>query len=129
MLAHEVFHSFKNKGGKGGWIAIKLDMKKVYDRIEWNYVFTTLKKLGFHNTFVEWIKSCISTISFSVLNNNIPGKQFKPIRGLRQGDPLPHIYLFILYAELLARKVHKESFTNHKDLGVKQGDRALKFLS
>ena len=33
LLAHEVFHSFKNKKGKEGWLAIKLDMEKAYDRL------------------------------------------------------------------------------------------------
>lgn len=34
MLTHEVFHSFRKKSGKEGWLAIKLDMKKAYDRLE-----------------------------------------------------------------------------------------------
>lgn len=34
LLAHEVFHSFKNKSGREGWIAIKLDMEKAHDRLE-----------------------------------------------------------------------------------------------
>ena len=125
LLAHEVFHSFKNKGGKEGWLAIKLDMEKAYDRIEWNYLLVTLSKLGFHTTFIDWIKSCIATVSFSVLVNGIPGRQFTPSRGLRQGDPLSP-YLFILCAELLARKVHKASFADSKDLGVKIGRSGIK---
>ena len=34
LLAHEVFHSFKKKSGNQGWLAIKLDMEKAYDRLE-----------------------------------------------------------------------------------------------
>ena len=125
MLAHEGFHSFEDKGCKEGWLAIKLNMEKAYDRIEWNYLLVTLSKLGFHNIFIDWIKSCIATGSFSVLVNGIPGRQFRPSRGLGQGDPISP-YLFILCAELLARKVHKASFSDTKDLGVKIGRSGVK---
>lgn len=33
LLAHKVFHTFRNKKGQKGWIAIKLDMGKAYDRL------------------------------------------------------------------------------------------------
>lgn len=109
MLADEVFHSFKNKGGKEGWLAIKLDMEKAYDRIEWNYLFITLEKLGFHNTFIEWIKSCITTVSFSVLVNGIPGKQFKPSWGIKQGDSFSPIYLYYVQNFWLGKLIKKVS--------------------
>lgn len=94
LLAHEVFNSFKNKGGKEGWLASKLNMEKSYDRLEWNYVLTTLKKLGFHCQFIEWIKSCITTVSFSIIVNDIVGSQFIPLRHLRQADPLFPFFLY-----------------------------------
>ena len=34
LIAHEVFNAFKKKKGKQGWIAIKLDMEKAYDRLD-----------------------------------------------------------------------------------------------
>ncbi|XP_048490082.1 secreted RxLR effector protein 78-like [Beta vulgaris subsp. vulgaris] len=108
LLAHEVFHSFKNKKGLRGWIALKLDMKKAYDRLEWNFIFITLEKLGFCSRWIEWLKQCITTVSFSVLVNGIPGETFVPSRGIRQGDPLSP-YIFILCAEILARQLHRAS--------------------
>lgn len=90
------FFSFKNKGGKEGWLEIMLDMEKGYDRLEWDYVLVTLRKLGFHHRFIDWIESCISSMSFSVLVNGIPGSQFSSSRGLRQGDHLSP-YLFNLF--------------------------------
>ena len=107
-------------------LAIKLNMEKSYDRIEWNYIFTTLEKIGFHRKFIEWIKSCITIVSFSILVNGIPGKQFKPMHGLRKGILCPHIYLFILCAELLAGEVYQLSFYDSKDLGVKIGRSGIK---
>jgi hypothetical protein len=34
ILAHEIFHSMKNKKGNGGPMAIKLDMEKAFDFME-----------------------------------------------------------------------------------------------
>lgn len=102
LIAHENFQSFKCKSGSTGWIAIKLDMEKTYDRLEWGFIFTSLEKLGFSSQWVGWIKACISSASFSVIVSCVPGDQFYSSRGIRQGDPLSP-YLFILCAELLAR--------------------------
>lgn len=126
ILANEVFQSFKNKCGKeGGWIAIKLDMEKAYDRLERNYIFVTLDKLGFHPKWVSWIKICISSVSFTVLVNEVPGNKFSPSRGIRQGDPLS-LYLFILCGEPLAKQLHQHSFSEDKNLGFKVGRSGIK---
>ena len=34
MIAHEILHSFKKKNGKMGYMVVKFDMKKAYDRLE-----------------------------------------------------------------------------------------------
>ena len=44
-------HKFKNLKTKTAWIAIKLDMEKAYDRIEWDFILKCLQELGFHSTW------------------------------------------------------------------------------
>ena len=56
LLAHEVFHLFKNNKGNQEWLAIKLDMEKAYDGFEWNFIFATFEKLGFCQKWIEWLK-------------------------------------------------------------------------
>lgn len=46
-LAHELFHSFKNKKGKGGFMSFKTDMVKTFDKMEWNFLLAIMEKLGF----------------------------------------------------------------------------------
>lgn len=47
-MAHEYMHFINDaRSGTEGYIAIKLDMSKAYDRLEWYYVEKILVKLGF----------------------------------------------------------------------------------
>lgn len=86
-----------NKTNKTGFWALKLDMSKTYNRVEWNFMEQMMNKLGFAKDFVGLIIRCISSVAYSVrINHDIYGK-IKPQRGLRQGDPLSS-YLFAICA-------------------------------
>ncbi|CAN6552805.1 unnamed protein product [Malus baccata var. baccata] len=61
-------------------MAIKLDMAKAYDRIEWDFLLGMMSSLGFAPLFCNWIKECISSVSFSVLINGSPTGLFRPNR-------------------------------------------------
>jgi hypothetical protein len=100
VLAHEVFHSMKQKKGNGGCMDLKLNM-------EWEFLLNILDLLGFHPTWVHWIRQYITTSSFSILLDRAPYGKFFPSRGLRQGDPLSP-FLFILGSEIMLRLMARE---------------------
>ena len=95
LITNEVIDSLMRKKERG--ILCKLD-KKAYDKISWNFIISVLQKTGFGCKWVNWIRWCISTASFSIIFNGSPMGFFRSSKGLRQGDPLSP-YLFVLGME------------------------------
>lgn len=72
IIVHEILHTLKKKSGKGGLMAIKVDMERAYDKIEWPFLLEVMKCFGFDSIWINWIQQCISTTSFSTLVNGGP---------------------------------------------------------
>ena len=107
---------------------LNLDMEKAFDKMEWDFILSIMIKLGFHSSWINWIKICISSSSFSILINDNPFGLFSPKRGLKQGDPLSH-FLFILGAEVLSRLLFKEEVAgNIKGLKISRTTPAIHHL-
>ncbi|XP_060968361.1 uncharacterized protein LOC133035936 [Cannabis sativa] len=107
ILTQELVHTIRKKRGVGGLMAIKLDMHKAYDRMEWDFVRKVLQANRFDDKACGLLMSCITGVSYSVLMNDTPLKKFKPQRGLRQGDPLSP-YIFLLCQEVLSKIIQSQ---------------------
>jgi len=84
-MAHELLHTIKSKQGRGSLMASKIDMEKTFDRMEWSFLFAILCKMGFHPTWINWIRVYVTSPSFSILINSGSFGLFTLARGLRQG--------------------------------------------
>ncbi|KAA3468918.1 reverse transcriptase [Gossypium australe] len=121
LIAYEVLHSLKMKKKRGQkWnFALKLDMSKAYDRVEWDFLAGMMKHLGFHEEWIILIMRCVCSVSYSVSINECNNDWFSPSRGLRQGDPLSP-FLFLICAEgfsILIEEVRKKGLMKGAPIG------------
>lgn len=101
LVAQEMFHTLKtNESCKKRFMAVKTDMSKAYDRVEWNFIEALMLKMGFLEKWVAWIMWSISFVSYKVLINGEAKGNVTPSRGLHQGDSLSP-FLFIQCTEAL----------------------------
>ena len=88
LVAYESLHAMHcRKKDRRGSLALKLDVSKAYDRVEWAFLKGIMTKLGFPEVRIERVMCCVSTLSFSIRINGKSYSHIIPSRGLCQGDP------------------------------------------
>ncbi|XP_075654720.1 uncharacterized protein LOC142624873 [Castanea sativa] len=107
LVAYETLHYMKNHNSRNsGYMALKLNMSKAYNRVEWSFLRDVMIKMGFSDRWVALVMECVTIVTYSLLINGEPFGDIKPSRGIRQGDPLSP-YLFLLCSEGLHRMIKK----------------------
>ena len=112
VIMQEVLHTMRRKQGGKGYMAIKIDFEKAYDRLRWSFIRDTLLQMNLPLLLINVIMECITTSSLQVLWNGEPTDSFAPSRGIRQGDPLSP-YLFVMCMERLYHTI-EEAIINKK---------------
>lgn len=105
VIAQEVIHSMRKKAGKKCFMAIKIDLKKAYDRLNWEFIHEALQETGLPRDMIHIIMECITSATIKVLWNGEVVIEFVPSRGIRQGDLLS-LYIFVLCIERLSHGIN-----------------------
>lgn len=78
---------------------LSLDQEKAFDRVDWNFMLSTLRTMGFGPSFVAWVELFYTRVRSTVnVNGNLTDFSFLP-RGVRQDCPLSPL-LYVLTAEV-----------------------------
>jgi hypothetical protein len=81
-------------------IVLRLDFRKAFDTVSWDFLFKIFQIRGFDRKWIDWIHSLTSTTKTAILLNGILGPWINIKQGLRQGDPLSPL-LFLLVVDFL----------------------------
>lgn len=90
----------------GGNLALKVEIAKAFDTLDWTFLLKVLKKFGFNVLFCKWIQSILMSAKLSVSINGKLHGYFSSSRGVRQGDPLSPL-LFCLAEEVISMSLTK----------------------
>lgn len=68
VVAYEIMHYMRRKrNGFFGFGALKLDISKTYDKVEWAYLEAVLKALGFSDRWISLVLMCVTNVHFNIL--------------------------------------------------------------
>ena len=76
IFVHENIYSL-TKYRKEGFL-LKLDLSKVYDRVDWEFLSYGLEAFGFNKRFLDLIPMLVSSQTFSILIMGLPLLSFMP---------------------------------------------------
>ena len=85
LIANEIVDEKRRSGEEG--VVFKIDFKKAYDHVKWDFLDHVLEKKGFSSKWRSWMRGCLSSVSYAILVNGNAKGWVKVARGLRQGDP------------------------------------------
>lgn len=77
-----------------GWVGLKLDMAKAYDRMEWSFLRRMMESLGFAEWWIRLIMLCVTTVRYRILINGSRKEWAYPwsSSGQRSSFYLPSIF-------------------------------------
>ncbi|KAI9186851.1 hypothetical protein LWI28_021608 [Acer negundo] len=118
LVAFEILHSMSRKKAiKKGHMAVKIDMNKAYERVEWPFLSAVIRKMNFPTSWINLVMDCISTTTLSFQLNGSDAVSLSPSKGLCQGCSLSP-YLFLLCSEAFSSLIVNLE-RNGREIGIR----------
>lgn len=76
LLASEVLNGYHKKN-RSPRITLKFDISKAFDSVRWEFLLQTLRVMQFPSDFLDCIRACITTPSFSLSINGVTSGNLK----------------------------------------------------
>ncbi|MCH79574.1 putative ribonuclease H protein [Trifolium medium] len=112
VVAQEMAHTMCQMQGKVGYFAIKVDLSKACDRLNWSFIHHTLMEVGYPKEWVDLVMTSVTSVRTNVKWNGERAEYFHPQCGIWQGDPISP-YLFVICMDKLSHMILQ---------GVQDGD-------
>ena len=81
LIASEALDSRLKDNTSG--LLFKMDIEKAFDHVNWDFLIDVMSRMGFWHRWINWMKWCRSTATFSILINGSPSGFFRSSRCLR----------------------------------------------
>lgn len=107
LIYQETLNTMRKKKGNKGFMVVEIDLEKAYDRLSWDFIRDTLRKVGMEDVWTRNIMACVESARLSLIWEGEKSSYFEPGRGIRQGDSISP-YLFVLCIERLSHIICKE---------------------
>lgn len=126
-LAQELLRQYNRKRVATRCL-LKIDFKKAFDSVDWNFLKSVLQGLEFHYNFIDWVMKCITMPAYSIALNGSFHGFIKGKKGLRQGDPLSP-FLFVIWLEYFSRMLKRATKNSEYNFLPKSGSLKITHLA
>ena len=97
-----------NKEKNTHFYIMQVDQEKVFDKIDQQFLYKTMIKMGFSETFISFIKTLYKNNTSSIINKGYLSQQIQIQRGLRQGCPLS-LPLYVIQGEVTTKNINQDN--------------------
>lgn len=111
LVAQELVHLIYHSKSKVGDLMFKIDLEKAYNRVDWDFLASSLNDFGFLERIIHLIIHCVAYLAFSLLQNGNKCPSFNLQKAKRQGDPLSP-YIFVICMEKFSFLINERAQSN-----------------